>query len=294
MSSGAKVLLSALRAEGIRDARVLDAIANTPREKFVDEGFEGRAYANCALPISCGQTISQPYIVAYMTEKLEIEPHMRVLEIGTGSGYQAAVLARLAAEVYTVERHMPLLEQARARFEACGLSNIFTLHGDGFAGWPEKAPFDRIIATAAFRELPESLTEELTESGKFITLLGYETISQRLWKIMRTKEGLIHEALLPVVFVPMIRGLPHGGKSADNEDEHSYFANGCTRFWTLFCGLGSCELRGHAKTSERGISPGAGNDVYGLCSPRRHAFADSRALQGLGRRYCCDKLHHQS
>lgn len=208
MSSDLKTLLRELRAEGITDERVLDAIAKTPREKFVDAGFEARAYANRALPISCSQTISQPYVVAYMTEKLEIAPHMRVLEIGTGSGYQAAILARLAAEVYTVERHLPLLERARERFADCGLSNVFTRHGDGFEGWPEKAPFDRIIATAAFRKLPQSLNEQLTKGGIMITPLGYETISQRLWKMIRTDEGLKREELLPVVFVPMIEGMP--------------------------------------------------------------------------------------
>jgi protein-L-isoaspartate(D-aspartate) O-methyltransferase len=221
MSSDLKTLLNTLRAEGITDERVLDAIVKTPREKFIDAGFEAGAYSNRALPISCGQTISQPYVVAYMTEKLEIAPHMRVLEIGTGSGYQAAILARLAAEVYTVERHLPLLEKARARFADCGFSNIFTRHGDGFEGWPEKAPFDRIIVTAAFRKLPESLNEQLTNGGIMITPLGYETISQRLWKMIRTEEGLEREELLPVVFVPMIKGLPQGEKSTDNEDEYS-------------------------------------------------------------------------
>ena len=210
MVSDGDELLRTLYAEGITDRRVLDAVAHTPREKFVDVDYEWAAYANRALPISCGQTISQPYIVAYMTEALEIEPHMRVLEIGTGSGYQAAILAKLAAEVYSIERHLPLLEKARARFEALGLNNIHTRHGDGYEGWPEKAPFDRIIATAAFRELPETLTEQLTEGGIFITPLGYETISQRLWKIIRTEKGLEREELLPVVFVPMLKGVPPG------------------------------------------------------------------------------------
>ena len=221
MWSKLKTLLRTLRADGITDERVLDAIAKTPRENFVDSGFEASAYSNRALPISCGQTISQPYVVAYMTEKLEIAPYMRVLEIGTGSGYQAAILARLAAEVYTVERHLPLLEKARARFADCGFSNIFTRHSDGFEGWPEKAPFDCIIATAAFRKLPQSLNAQLIQGGIMITPLGYETISQRLWKMIRTEEGLEREELLPVTFVPMIEGLPQAGKSTDNEDEHS-------------------------------------------------------------------------
>jgi protein-L-isoaspartate(D-aspartate) O-methyltransferase len=208
MASDIDELIRTLRAEGIKDPRVLDAVASVPRRKFVDEGYEPGAYANRALPIACGQTISQPYIVAYMTEALELEPDMRVLEIGTGSGYQAAILSKLVSKVYTVERHLPLLEQARARFRELGLDNIETRHGDGYAGWPEKAPFDRIIATAAFPELPPNLTEQLTQGGILITPLGYETISQRLWKIIRTAEGIERKPLLPVVFVPMIEGLP--------------------------------------------------------------------------------------
>ena len=211
MPSDAAELLRTLYAEGITDRRVLDAVASTPREKFVDAGYEGAAFDNRALPIACGQTISQPYVVAYMTEALQIEPHMRVLEIGTGSGYQAAILAKLASEVYSVERHLPLLEKARARFAELGLTNIQTRHGDGYAGWPEKAPFDRIIATACFPELPQNLTEQLTEGGILIAPVGYETISQRLWKIIRTDKGLEREELLPVVFVPMLKGLPPGG-----------------------------------------------------------------------------------
>lgn len=208
MASRADDLIRTLRAEGIKDSRVLEAVAITPREKFVDPENEPGAYANRALPISCGQTISQPYVVAYMTEQLELEPHMRVLEIGTGSGYQAAILTKLVREVYTVERHLPLLETAKARFAELGLDNIHTRHGDGYAGWPEEAPFDRIIATANFPELPENLTEQLMEGGIFITPLGYETISQRLWKIIRSEEGVSREPLIPVVFVPMIEGLP--------------------------------------------------------------------------------------
>lgn len=173
-------LVNALSAQGIKDRRVLDAIVATPREMFVENGFEQSAYHDRALPISCGQTISQPYVVAYMTELLELAPDMRVLEIGTGSGYQTAILSRLAAEVYSVERHSPLLEKARGRFARLGLTNIFTLHGDGYKGWCEKAPFDRIVVTAAFRELPDSLSEQLKIQGKLIVPLGYETISQRI------------------------------------------------------------------------------------------------------------------
>jgi protein-L-isoaspartate(D-aspartate) O-methyltransferase len=212
-------LVNALRAQGINDERVLDAIAATPREAFVEHGSEQSAYDDRALPISCGQTISQPYVVAYMTELLELAPSTRVLEIGTGSGYQTAILSRLAGEVYSVERHLPLLERARERFERQTLRNIFTLHGDGYKGWWEMAPFDRIVVGAAFRSLPHSLSEQLKIEGKLIVPLGYETISQRIWKMIRTQTGLQGEALLPVVFVPMIEGLPHE-ESTDDDDEN--------------------------------------------------------------------------
>src|SRR5207237_7608163 len=142
-------LVMELRGQGITDQRVLSAIERTPRELFVDEPFSTTAYENIALPIACGQTISQPYIVAYMTEALEVDPRHRVLEIGTGSGYQAAVLAPLCRMVYTVERHRPLLKAAEARFKALSLHNIVVRHGDGSNGWPEQAPFDRILVTAA-------------------------------------------------------------------------------------------------------------------------------------------------
>ena len=137
-----------------------------------------------------------------------------MLEIGTGSGYQTAILARLASEVFTVERHRPLLEQAQARFSALGFRNIHTRHGDGYEGWPEKAPFDRILVTAAFPEVPEVLTQQLKEGGILVTPVGYETLSQRLVKIIRSHDGVRPEfktePLLPVVFVPMVPGLPRG------------------------------------------------------------------------------------
>ncbi len=145
-----------LRHHGIRDARVLEAIEKTPRDLFVEDGCLSRAWEDTALPIACGQTISQPYIVAYMTEQLEVSPRHRVLEVGTGSGYQGAVLARLARRVFTVERHRPLLEQARRRFALLGLDNIETRLADGYKGWPEAAPFDRIIVTAAAPRVPEA------------------------------------------------------------------------------------------------------------------------------------------
>ena len=208
-------LIMALRRQGITDERVLSAIERTPREVFVEEPFTAQAYANNALPISCGQTISQPFVVAYMTEKLEVGERMRVLEIGTGSGYQAAVLARLARMVYTVERHKPLLREAEARFRHLRLDNIVTRHGDGYQGWPEQAPFDRILVTAAFPEPPPKLIEQLKPGGILITPVGYESISQHLVRIIRAGEGarpeFTTETLLPVVFVPMVPGLPQEG-----------------------------------------------------------------------------------
>jgi protein-L-isoaspartate(D-aspartate) O-methyltransferase len=214
MPQSAAELVADLRTEGIKDERVLKAVADTPREVFVEQGYERFAFADRALPIACGQTISQPYIVAYMTEALSIDPGARVLEIGTGSGYQTAILARLAAEVFTVERHRPLLEQAIARFSALGLRNIRTRHGDGYNGWYGEAPFDRILVTAAFPEVPQALMDQLKEGGILVAPVGYETISQRLVKIIRSHDGdrthFKTEPLLPVVFVPMVPGLPPG------------------------------------------------------------------------------------
>jgi protein-L-isoaspartate(D-aspartate) O-methyltransferase len=211
-------LISELRGQGIGDERVLAAIASTPREMFVEAPFADSAYHNSALPIACGQTISQPYVVAYMTEQLELGENLRVLEIGTGSGYQAAVLSPLCRRVYTIERHRPLLDKARARFEALNLENVVTKHGDGFAGWPEQAPFDRILLACAVQQIPQALVEQLKFGGIVIAPVGavpksdgfgiLESISQRLTKIIRTEAGVTEEVLIPVIFVPMISGLP--------------------------------------------------------------------------------------
>jgi len=152
----AQALAVELRGAGIEDEHVLGAIQSVPRELFVDLPFAHAAYDNSALPIACGQTISQPYVVAYMTAALEIGASMRVLEIGTGSGYQAAVLSRLCRRVYTVERHRPLLEEAGRRFRALSLENVVTKLGDGYQGWAAQAPFDRILITAAVHEVPRS------------------------------------------------------------------------------------------------------------------------------------------
>jgi protein-L-isoaspartate(D-aspartate) O-methyltransferase len=217
-------LVMELRGQGIVDQRVLSAIERTPRELFVDQPFQATAYENIALPIACGQTISQPYIVAYMTEALGIEPRHRVLEIGTGSGYQAAVLSPLCRMVYTVERHRPLLKTAESRFRALNLHNVVVRHGDGASGWPEQAPFDRILVTAALSEIPSALIEQLKPSGILVAPLSgpdsFERISQHLVKIIRTEDGVTRQDLIPVAFVPLLPGLPPDGQTT-NEKERS-------------------------------------------------------------------------
>ncbi len=225
--SRASDLAAVLRGQGIADERVLETIAQTPRNVFVDPVFSSDAFADRALPIDCGQTISQPYIVAYMTEALRLEPRMRVLEIGTGSGYQTAILSKLVRMVYTVERHRPLLKEAELRFKRLGLNNIQTRHGDGYQGWREGAPFDRILVTAAFPEVPVELVSQLKPEGILVTPVGYESISQRLLRMIRLKEdaerglqagsmpGYQTETLLPVVFVPMVAGLPKEGRDGN-------------------------------------------------------------------------------
>jgi protein-L-isoaspartate(D-aspartate) O-methyltransferase len=201
-------LIMELRRQGIADQRVLGAIERIPRDKFVEAPFASGAWDNSALPIACGQTISQPYIVAYMTQALEVGEKHRVLEVGTGSGYQAAVLSPLCRMVYTIERHKPLLQQAEARFKELKLSNIVTRHGDGTQGWPEAAPFDRILLAAAVDEVPPILIEQLKPGGVLIAPVtiksSAESFSQHLTKIIRTESGVTQEALIPVLFVPMI------------------------------------------------------------------------------------------
>lgn len=216
----AVALVMALRGQGITDMRVLEAMEKTPREIFVEEPFEPSAYQNTALPIACGQTISQPYIVAYATQALEVEPKHRVLEIGTGSGYQAAVLSPLCRMVYTVERHRPLLMEAQERFKKLKLHNVVVRHGDGLKGWPEQAPFDRILLSAAVPEVPNILIEQLNPGGILIAPLGKdagaESFSQYLTKIIRTESGIRQEALIPVMYVPMLPGLPDDVRKTGN------------------------------------------------------------------------------
>jgi protein-L-isoaspartate(D-aspartate) O-methyltransferase len=199
-------LILQLRRRGIRDTRVLRAIELVPRELFVDDAFAEHAYRDIALPIECGQTISQPYVVAYMTEKLNLDDRHKVLEIGTGSGYQAAVLSHLCRRVYTIERWRELQKSAERRFARLGITNITTIIGDGWLGWPPQAPFDRIIVTAAAQEAPAALVAQLKVGGRMIIPLGENRDAQQLVQIDRTEAGLSETPLLAVRFVPLVHG----------------------------------------------------------------------------------------
>ncbi len=196
-----------LRRHGISDQAVLRAMDEVPREYFVAADFAERAYADQALPIACGQTISQPFVVAYMTEKLEVEPQHRVLEIGTGSGYQAAVLSRLARAVVSIERYRTLAEAARTRIETLGYTNVTIRVGDGMAGAPDLAPFDRIIVTAAAEAVPAALTEQRGAGGKMVRPIGTHDDTQFLVKLSKRPGGeLDRENLIAVRFVPLLPG----------------------------------------------------------------------------------------
>jgi protein-L-isoaspartate(D-aspartate) O-methyltransferase len=203
---GRMQFLLALRKRGIGDAAVLRAMDEVPRELFVERPFAESAYADQALPIACGQTISQPYVVAFMTEQLGVRPEHRVLEIGTGSGYQAAVLSRLAAQVVSIERYRTLAETARARFAALGYGNVEVRLGDGLAGVPDGAPFDRIIVTAAAETIPQSLVDALVEDGVMMLPLGPHSGPQRLVKLTKGERGIKQEDLIGVRFVPLLPG----------------------------------------------------------------------------------------
>jgi protein-L-isoaspartate(D-aspartate) O-methyltransferase len=195
-----------LRRRGIMDAAVLRALDEVPREHFVEGKFVDAAYADQALPIACGQTISQPYVVAYMTEQLGVRPEHRVLEIGTGSGYQAAILSRLAREVVSVERYRTLAERARMRLETLGYRNAEVRVGDGLAGAADRAPFDRIIVTAAAETVPDALVEQLADGGVMILPLGPHSGNQRLVRLTKSTDGLKREDLIDVRFVPLLPG----------------------------------------------------------------------------------------
>ncbi|HEX9071945.1 MAG TPA: protein-L-isoaspartate(D-aspartate) O-methyltransferase [Pseudolabrys sp.] len=198
--------LLTLRRRGIADQAVLRAMDEVPRERFVETNFADSAYADQALPIACGQTISQPYVVAYMTKQLGVRSHHRVLEVGTGSGYQAAVLSRLAREVVSIERYRTLADQARDRLKSLGYDNVDVVVGDGFAGVPGRAPYDRIIVTAAVEILPQTLLDQLAENGIMILPLGSRDHSQHIIKLTKSETGIRRENLIPVRFVPMLPG----------------------------------------------------------------------------------------
>jgi protein-L-isoaspartate(D-aspartate) O-methyltransferase len=198
-------LVRRLKDHGIRDQRVLDVIGATPRHIFIDEALAHRAYEDTALPIGHGQTISQPFIVALMTQTLLDRPRDRVLEVGTGSGYQTAVLAALVKQVYSVERIQALIDRARERFRAMHLRNIRLRFDDGNLGWPEYAPFDGIIVTAAARSVPDALVAQLAVGGRMVIPVG-EASAQRLRVIDNTPDGLREENLEYVRFVPLLRG----------------------------------------------------------------------------------------
>ncbi len=202
----ARLILS-LRSQGVTDSKVLNAIESTPRQMFTPELFQDRAWEDSALPIACGQTISQPYIVGLMTQALQIEPRSRVLEIGTGSGYQTAILSKLARLIYTVERYRTLMAEAQARFKALGLTNIITRFGDGGAGWPEQAPFDRIMVTAAAPGEPKALLAQLKPSGILVAPVGRGPV-QTLRRYVGDGAGdFAVEVLGDVRFVPLLDGV---------------------------------------------------------------------------------------
>jgi len=197
----------ALRRRGISDQAVLRAMEEVPRENFVAPGFTDSAYADQALPIDCGQTISQPFVVAYMTEQLEVGPQHRILEIGTGSGYQAAVLSRLAREVVTIERYRTLADSAHERLQMLGYTNVTVRLGDGMAGAPDLAPFDRIMVTAAAEDVPDALVAQLTAGGKMVLPVGPRHDAQYLVKLTKRADGeLTREDLIAVRFVPLLPG----------------------------------------------------------------------------------------
>jgi protein-L-isoaspartate(D-aspartate) O-methyltransferase len=197
-------LIMRLRKIGVSDTKLLGAIENIPREAFVDEAFKSQAYDDNALPIAKEQTISQPSIVALMTQALKLEPRHIVLEIGTGSGYQAAVLSQLCRRVHTIERHKELYEIAGERFEALKLRNITPHLGDGIKGWPHAAPYERIIVTCAAAEEPPALLEQLADGGVMIIPLGEHVANQELFSITKKGSEYISERLFPVRFVPLV------------------------------------------------------------------------------------------
>jgi protein-L-isoaspartate(D-aspartate) O-methyltransferase len=200
-------LILALRSQGVSDGAVLSALESTPRDLFTPDLFKERAFEDSALPIACGQTISQPFIVGLMTQALNVEPRSRVLEIGTGSGYQTTVLSKLSRLVYTVERYRTLLGEAEARFKQLGLTNVITRFGDGGQGWPEQAPFDRILVTAAAPEEPKALLSQLKPNGVLVAPIGKGPVQSLRRYAGDGKGGFNVEVMTDVRFVPLLDGV---------------------------------------------------------------------------------------
>ncbi|KAA3622244.1 MAG: protein-L-isoaspartate(D-aspartate) O-methyltransferase [Flavobacterium sp.] len=200
-----KMVRSQLESRGIRDKATLDAMRKVPRHMFVPENAKGKAYIDAPLTIGKGQTISQPYIVGYMTEQLKLKPTDRVLEIGTGSGYQAAVLAEIVSEVYTIEIIESLGNSAANRLESLGYNNVEVKIGDGYLGWPEKSPFDAIIITAGIDHIPQPLIDQLAEGGRLIVPEGPRRSTRELILLTKKKGKLKRKFLIPVVFVEFQR-----------------------------------------------------------------------------------------
>lgn len=199
--------LFALRQRGVMDKRVLEAMEKVDRGAFVKGLFSERAYEDMPLPIACGQTISQPSVVGLMTQALDVQPRHKILEVGTGSGYQAAVLSHLARRVYTVDRHKRLVAEAQIIFDKLGLTNITAFPADGSRGLPEQAPFDRILVTAAAEDPPGPLLAELKTGGIMVVPVGQSDAVQTLIKVTRTEAGYDYDELRPVRFVPLIEGM---------------------------------------------------------------------------------------
>lgn len=199
--------LFALRSKGVTDKRVLQAMETIDRGPFVRGIFADRAYEDMPLPIACGQTISQPSVVGLMTQALKVNPRDKVLEVGTGSGYQAAILSRLARRVYTVDRHSRLVREARSLFETMNLTNIMALTADGSFGLPDQAPFDRILVTAAAEDPPGTLMDQLKPGGIMVVPVGQSDAVQHLIVVRKSDSGYDYEELRPVRFVPLLEGL---------------------------------------------------------------------------------------
>lgn len=199
-------LVLELRQNGITDDKLIEVMEHLPRDLFVHQAFKAQSYENLALPIGYHQTVSQPHVVALMTQSLELNDRCKVLEIGTGSGYQAAVLAPLCRRLYSIERHKPLLLEAEERFKHLRIHNITTRFGDGSKGWPEQAPFDRIIVTAAAIDIPPILVDQLAVGGIMVVPIGDDQHDQRLVKVVRTENDTKISDLGWVRFVPFVEG----------------------------------------------------------------------------------------